>query len=341
MTEEVDHIVTTLQTQLHVLEGLREEKINKFKKGDSLPSGVIKMDKVYIAMKRSVQVGDKIAGRHGNKGVVSTIVPREDMPYMEDGTPVDIVLNPIGVPARMNVGQILETILGFAGRKIGKDLTDLMQKQGYAEVKAFLSKYFEKEFVDSFENIHGEEGVMALARKTAKEGLRFTVPVFEGPEFEHDIKPILKDLNISQNGSYKIKDGRTGEYFDQPVTVGSIYMMKLNHMVDDKLHARSVGPYSLVTQQPLGGKAQFGGQRLGEMEVWALQAHGAAYALQEMLTYKSDDIAGRHKVYDAIVHNDQIPEPGLPESFNVLIKELQSLGLQVDLCKIGKEETNE
>ncbi len=341
LSEEVEHLVTTLQTQLHVLEGLREEKINKFKKGDSLPSGVIKMVKVYIAAKRSVQVGDKIAGRHGNKGVVSTIVPREDMPYMEDGTPVDIVLNPIGVPARMNVGQILETILGFAGRKIGKNLTNLLQDQSYKEVKAFLEKYFEKEFVETFEKTHGEEGLMSLARKTAKEGLRFTIPVFEGPAFERDIQPILKDLNISQNGSYRIRDGRTGEYFDQPVTVGSIYMMKLNHMVDDKLHARSVGPYSLVTQQPLGGKAQFGGQRLGEMEVWALQAHGAAYALQEMLTYKSDDIAGRHKVYDAIVHNDQIAEPGLPESFNVLIKELQSLGLQVDLCKIGKEEANE
>ena len=341
ISEEVEHLITTLQTQLHVLDGLREEKINKFKKGDTLPSGVIKMVKVYIAMKRTVQVGDKIAGRHGNKGVVSTIVPREDMPCMEDGTPVDIVLNPIGVPSRMNVGQILETILGFAGRKIGKDLLEVINRQGHEELVAFLSKYFGHEFIQEFEKSHGKEGLIRLAQKTSKEGLRFSVPVFEGAEFQSDIQPMLKDLGLSHNGSYRIRDGRTGEYFDQPVTVGTIYMMKLNHMVDDKLHARSVGPYSLVTQQPLGGKAQFGGQRLGEMEVWALQAHGAAYALQEMLTYKSDDIAGRHKVYDAIVHNDPIPEPGLPESFNVLIKELQSLGLQVDLCKVGKEEVNE
>lgn len=341
INKDIEHYNATLATQLHVLEGLREEKINKFKKGDSLPSGVIKMVKVYVASKRSVQVGDKIAGRHGNKGVVSTIVPREDMPYLDDGTPVDIVLNPIGVPSRMNVGQILETILGFAGKKIGNRLKEMLQNEGHKEVQTFLSQQFGADFIKEFEKTHGKEGVMELARRTAKEGMRFTVPVFEGAQFEQDIHPILKNLDMPLNGTYRLRDGRSSEYFDQPVTVGSIYMMKLNHMVDDKLHARSVGPYSLVTQQPLGGKAQQGGQRLGEMEVWALEAHGAAYALQEMLTYKSDDIVGRHKVYDAIVHGDKIPDPGLPESFNVLIKELQSLGLQVDLCKMGKEEVNE
>lgn len=341
IAEQIKQVVTAFETQLHVLEGLKEEKINRLKKGDPLPSGVIKMVKVYIAMKRTIKMGDKIAGRHGNKGVVSTIVPREDMPYMEDGTPVDIVLNPIGVPGRMNVGQILETILGFAGREVGKKLQDVLETKGFDEVEKFLIRYYDANFVKEFEKIHGKEGLNDLAKRTAKEGMKFTIPVFEAPKFQQDIKPFLKDLGLSEGGTYVLRDGRTGNLFDQPVTVGSIYMMKLNHMVDDKLHARSVGPYSLVTQQPLGGKAQQGGQRLGEMEVWALKAHGAAYTLQEMLTYKSDDVTGRHRVYEAIVRNDKIPEPGLPESFNVLIKELQSLGVQVDLCKVGKEEINE
>lgn len=341
VAEEIKQAIVAFETQLHVLDGLKEEKINRLKKGDPLPSGVIKMVKVYIATKRTVKVGDKIAGRHGNKGVVSTIVPREDMPYMEDGTPVDVVLNPIGVPARMNVGQILETILGFAGRETGKQLQKVLDTQGQDEVKKFLTKYYGKDLIEDYEKVHGKEGLKALAQRTAKEGMKFTVPVFEGPQFQEDIKPLLKDLGLPENATYTLRDGRTGDLFDQPVTVGSIYMMKLNHMVDDKLHARSVGPYSLVTQQPLGGKAQKGGQRLGEMEVWALKAHGAAYTLQEMLTYKSDDVTGRHRVYEAMVRNDDIPDPGLPESFNVLIKELQSLGVQVDLCKVGKEEVNE
>lgn len=339
--EEIKHIITAFETQLHVLDGLKEEKINRLKKGDPLPSGVIKMVKVYIAQKRTIKVGDKIAGRHGNKGVVSTIVPREDMPYMEDGTAVDVVLNPIGVPARMNVGQILEAILAFAGCEAGKQLKEIVETKGYEEVKNFLAKHYGSDLVVDFEKKHGKEGIHSLARRTVKEGVKYTIPVFEAPTFAEDIKPLLRDLNLPENGTFTLRDGRTGDYFDQPVTVGSIYMMKLNHMVDDKLHARSVGPYSLVTQQPLGGKAQQGGQRLGEMEVWALQAHGAAYTLQEMLTYKSDDVTGRHKVYEAIVRNDEIPDPGLPESFNVLIKELQSLGVQVDLCKVGKEEVNE
>lgn len=329
------------ENQVRILTGLKEERINNLKKGDPLASGVIKMVKVYIAMKRSVAVGDKIAGRHGNKGVVSIIVPREDMPYLEDGTPVDVVLNPLGVPSRMNVGQILETILGLAGRELGIRLEELMKTKGYQESKKFLSKYYGKEFIDSYEKSQGQDAVQELARKTAENGILFDTPVFDGANFEQDIKPLLHELSMPESGAFKVRDGRTGDYFDQPVTVGAIYMMKLNHMVDDKLHARSVGPYSLVTQQPLGGKAQQGGQRLGEMEVWALEAYGAAYTLQEMLTYKSDDVAGRHKAYEAIVRGEDVPEPGVPESFNVLIKELQSLGLQVDLFKSGKEKVSE
>jgi DNA-directed RNA polymerase subunit beta len=332
---------TTFENQKRVLNGLREEKINRLRKGDPLPSGVIKTVKVYISMKRPVQVGDKVAGRHGNKGVVSTIVPREDMPYMDDGTPVDIVLNPLGVPSRMNVGQILETILGYAGRVIGKQLQEALETQGYQEVKKLLEKSYGTELVNAYEKDSGKEGLLEFARESAKQGIFYKTPVFDGADFDTDIAPILTDCTLPLSGSFMLRDGRTGEYYDQPVTVGSIYIMKLNHMVDDKLHARSVGPYSLVTQQPLGGKAQMGGQRFGEMEVWALEAYGAAYSLQEMLTYKSDDVSGRHKVYEAIVRGEDVPEPGLPESFNVLIKELQSLGLRIDLFKSGKEDVSE
>jgi DNA-directed RNA polymerase subunit beta len=341
LNDDVKEMRDSFENQVRILTGLKEERINNLKKGDPLPSGVIKMVKVYIAMKRTVAVGDKIAGRHGNKGVVSTIVPREDMPYLADGTPVDIVLNPLGVPSRMNVGQILETILGLAGRELGNKLQTLMQTKGVAEVKKYLIKYYGETLVDSYESLYGQDALMNLARKTAKNGILFDTPVFDGANFDEDIKPLLNELSMPESGAFKLLDGRTGEYFDQPVTVGAIYMMKLNHMVDDKLHARSVGPYSLVTQQPLGGKAQQGGQRLGEMEVWALEAYGASYALQEMLTYKSDDVSGRHKTYEAIVRGEDVPAPGVPESFNVLIKELQSLGLQVDLFKSGKEKINE
>lgn len=341
INDELKVIAHAYENQLRILDGLKEERVNKLKKGDPLPSGVIKMVKVYIAMKRPISVGDKIAGRHGNKGVISNIVPREDMPCLEDGTPVDVVLNPLGVPSRMNVGQLLETALGFIGRKLGDKMQDMLEAKGYKEILEFLTKYYGKDLVTSFEKSYGKEGVMDLAHKTAKSGVYFKTPVFDGADFDADIKPLLQDLELSESGAFKIRDGRTGNYFDQPVTVGTIYMMKLNHMVDDKLHARSVGPYSLVTQQPLGGKAQMGGQRLGEMEVWALEAYGAAYTLQEMLTYKSDDVSGRHKVYEAIVRGEDIPEPGVPESFNVLIKELQSLGLQVDLFKSGKEKVSE
>lgn len=341
IADELKSLKEIYENQLRILTGLKEERINQFKKGDPLPSGVIKMVKIYIAMKRTVSVGDKVAGRHGNKGVVSNIVAREDMPFMEDGTPVDIVLNPLGVPSRMNVGQILETALGLVGKQIGSNLEKLIESDGYAEVKKYLTKYYGSDLVASIEKVHGKETVVELGRKTAQQGLKFETPVFDGADFDKDIKPLMEDLKLPVSGSFPLLDGRTGEYFDQPVTVGYIHIMKLNHMVDDKLHARSVGPYSLVTQQPLGGKAQQGGQRLGEMEVWALEAYGAAYTLQEMLTYKSDDVSGRHKAYGAIVRSEDVPEPGIPESFNVLVKELQSLGLQVDLLKVGKENIGE
>ena len=340
---EFTNIFSTFENQVKILINLKEKRIARLKKGDQLPSGVIKMVKVYIASKRKVSVGDKIAGRHGNKGVVSNIVKREDMPYMSDGTPVDIILNPLGVPGRMNVGQILETILGSVSREAANRLAKVLEEKSYKLVINFLANFFGKDFIEKYESTNGQEGVMELARRTAKDGVYFATPVFDGASLENDIEPLLKDLGLPLNSAYKLRDGQTGEYFDQPITVGTIYIMKLNHMVDDKLHARSVGPYSLVTQQPLGGKAQFGGQRFGEMEVWALEAYGAAYTLQELLTYKSDDVVGRNKVYSAIVRGDldDIPEPGLPESFNVLIKELQSLALQVDLFKTSREEVSE
>ena len=341
VNDAIKQLKDSYENQLRILQGLKEERISRLKKGDPLPSGVIKMVKIYIAMKRHVSVGDKLAGRHGNKGLVSTIVHREDMPYMEDGTPIDIVLNPLGVPSRMNVGQILETVLGLAGKKLGNQMQELLETKGLESVKKFLQKCYGKDMIDAYEKSYGREGIMELARKTAQSGVHFKTQVFNGADFERDIEPMLKDLDLPVAGSFKLHDGRTGEYFDQPVTVGYLYMMKLNHLVDDKLHARSVGPYSLVTQQPLGGKAQQGGQRLGEMEVWALEAYGAAYALQEMLTYKSDDVSGRHKAYQSIVRGEDVPEPGVPESFNVLIKELQSLGLKVDLLKVGKENIGE
>ena len=341
VTEKIVNLKETFETQISVLTSLKEEKVNKLKKGDPLPSGVIKMVKVYVAMKRTVSVGDKIAGRHGNKGVVSNIVSREDMPCLEDGTPVDIVLNPLGVPSRMNVGQILETLLGLTSYEVSKQFKGLLEDGGYSQASKMLKKYYGKEIINALEEEHGKEGIMELAKKTAKSGLLYKTPVFDSASYQNDINPMLSELNLPEAGSFRLCDGKTGEYFDQPVTVGLMYIMKLNHMVDDKLHARSVGPYSLVTQQPLGGKAQKGGQRLGEMEVWALEAYGAAYTLQEMLTYKSDDVTGRHKVYEAIVRGEDVPEPGLPESFNVLVKELQSLGLRVDLFKRGKEEVCE
>ena len=339
--DAVAELIRLYENQVHVLTALQEEETRRLRKGDSLPTGVIKIVKVFIAMKRAISAGDKLAGRHGNKGVVSIIVPREDMPYLEDGRAVDIVLNPLGIPSRMNVGQILETMLGFIGTKLGDGMKEVLEQKSSTAIQTYLEKCYEKEFITSYKKAHGKEGILALAQKTATSGVKFETPVFDSADFEKDLVPLMKHANMPESGSFRLRDGRSGEYFDQDVTVGKMYILKLNHMVDDKLHARSVGPYSLVTQQPLGGKAQHGGQRLGEMEVWALEAYGAAYTLREMLTYKSDDVAGRHKVYQSIVRSEKIAAPGVPESFNVLVKELQGLGLQVDLLKVGKENTSE
>jgi DNA-directed RNA polymerase subunit beta len=296
----------------------------------------MKMVKVFVAVKRKIQPGDKMAGRHGNKGVVSKIVPIEDMPFLEDGTHADIVLNPLGVPSRMNVGQILETHLGWAcagmGKKIGQTIDAYYQKQDLKPLRDTLKKvYGDDEVIKSLNDTE----LLELARNL-KPGVPIATPVFDGAK-EADIEEMLKMAGFDASGQSTVYDGRTGDQFDRKVTVGYIYMLKLHHLVDDKIHARSIGPYSLVTQQPLGGKAQFGGQRFGEMEVWALEAYGAAYTLQEMLTVKSDDVAGRTKVYEAIVRGDDTFEAGIPESFNVLVKEMRSLGLNVDLhnSKVG------
>jgi DNA-directed RNA polymerase subunit beta len=341
INETVSKIKKSYEIQMQVFDRVFQERVQHLRRGDQLPSGVLKMVKVYIASMRHMQVGDKMAGRHGNKGVVSLILPREDMPFMEDGTPVDVILNPLSVPSRMNIGQILEMILGMCGRKLGSRVADLINNQKKDFVFKELESIFGKSYFDQLKNSLSEEEIYDVARNIAKNGVYFATPVFDSGSFEEDIKPLVKDLGLPESGTYKLRDGRTGEYFDQAVTVGVMYIMKLNHMVDDKLHARSVGPYSLVTQQPLGGKAQMGGQRFGEMEVWALEAYGAAYMLQELLTYKSDDVSGRHKVYDALVRGERVPEPGLPESFNVLIKELQALGLKVELFKSDKENACE
>ncbi|MGE3876169.1 MAG: DNA-directed RNA polymerase subunit beta, partial [Parvibaculaceae bacterium] len=306
------------------------DKVEKLQRGDELPPGVMKMVKVFVAVKRKIQPGDKMAGRHGNKGVVSKIVPIEDMPFLEDGTHVDIVLNPLGVPSRMNVGQILETHLGWAcaglGRQVGQMLEAYRESGKAKPVRDQLHEIYGKnEEIDGLD----DDQVIELAGNLTK-GVPIATPVFDGAR-EEDIARLLKEAGLSSSGQVRLFDGRTGELFDRQVTVGYIYMLKLHHLVDDKIHARSIGPYSLVTQQPLGGKAQFGGQRFGEMEVWALEAYGAAYTLQEMLTVKSDDVAGRTKVYEAIVRGDDAFEAGIPESFNVLVKEMRSLSLNVEL----------
>ncbi|MGY4338289.1 DNA-directed RNA polymerase beta subunit [Bradyrhizobium sp. LM2.9] len=312
------------------------DKVEKLQRGDELPPGVMKMVKVFVAVKRKIQPGDKMAGRHGNKGVVSKIVPIEDMPFLEDGTHADIVLNPLGVPSRMNVGQILETHLGWAcaglGKRIGQTVDAYLSRQDIKPLKETLKKvYGEDETIKSL----NDNELIELGHNLSR-GVPIATPVFDGAK-EADIEEMLKLAGLDASGQSTVYDGRTGDAFDRKVTVGYIYMLKLHHLVDDKIHARSIGPYSLVTQQPLGGKAQFGGQRFGEMEVWALEAYGAAYTLQEMLTVKSDDVAGRTKVYEAIVRGDDTFEAGIPESFNVLVKEMRSLGLNVDLhnSKVG------
>ena len=306
------------------------DKVEKLRRGDELAPGVMKMVKVFVAVKRKLQPGDKMAGRHGNKGVISRILPMEDMPYLDDGTPVDVVLNPLGVPSRMNVGQILETHLGWAcaglGRKIG-DALDKVKRDGKFEGlrRALRHVYDNDERLGELD----EPGLIELS-ENLRRGIPIATPVFDGAK-EKDIVDMLDQAGLTRSGQVTLFDGRTGDSFRRQVTVGYIYMLKLHHLVDDKIHARSIGPYSLVTQQPLGGKAQFGGQRFGEMEVWALEAYGAAYTLQEILTVKSDDVAGRTKVYEAIVRGEDTFEAGIPESFNVLVKEMRSLGLNVEL----------
>jgi DNA-directed RNA polymerase subunit beta len=331
---ELHRIVDSTEQQVKSIKEVFESKIDKLKGGDELPPGVIKMVKVFVAIKRKLQVGDKMAGRHGNKGVISRILPEEDMPYLEDGTPVDVVLNPLGVPSRMNVGQILEAHLGWAARSLGQQIDDLLhahrQQDGDAlkrRIKEYLNSKDAAELIDGVK----DPDLVKLAEKY-RDGVRVASPVFDGAA-EEEIFNLLRKAGLPATGQVTLYDGRTGQPFDGKVTVGVMYIMKLHHLVDDKIHARSTGPYSLVTQQPLGGKAQFGGQRLGEMEVWALEAYGAAYTLQEMLTVKSDDVVGRTRMYEAIVKGDNLLEPGLPESFNVMVKELQSLGLDIDLVE--------
>lgn len=331
----IERFVLSAQKKIEAINASFVERIARLKKGDELPPGVIKMVKVYIAIKRKLQVGDKMAGRHGNKGVISRILPEEDMPYMTDGTPVDIVLNPLGVPSRMNVGQILETHLGGAARGLGKTINKwIRDKMAIQTLRQELKKIFTDDINSQMLDRLSNEDISKLAYKL-KDGVHFASPVFDGAR-EDEIREYLRLANMEQNGQQTLFDGRTGEPFDNDVTVGVMYMLKLHHLVDDKIHARSIGPYSLVTQQPLGGKAQFGGQRVGEMEVWAFEAYGAAYSLQEILTVKSDDVPGRTRMYESIVKGNYALEAGLPESFNVLIKELQALALDIQLIEEDK-----
>jgi DNA-directed RNA polymerase subunit beta len=327
---EIEQLKRQLDEGLKRLQERFDNKVEKLQRGDELPPGVLKMVKVFVAVKRKLQPGDKMAGRHGNKGVISKIAPIEDMPHLEDGTQVDIVLNPLGVPSRMNVGQILETHLGWAcsnlGRQLGQLVDRLANDDELSELRGRLGALYDQdEQLESF----SREQVLELA-DNLRAGIPVATPVFDGAH-ETDIVRLLEEAGCDISGQVTLIDGRTGDTFDRKVTVGYIYMLKLGHLVDDKIHARSVGPYSLVTQQPLGGKAQFGGQRFGEMECWALQAYGAAYTLQEMLTVKSDDVSGRTKIYEAIVRGEDTFEAGIPESFNVLVKELQALSLNVEL----------
>jgi DNA-directed RNA polymerase subunit beta len=352
--EQINKVVVRTGQLINNKRAYLNEKIKRLKEGDELAPGIIKMVKVFVATKRKIQVGDKVAGRHGNKGVLSRVLPQEDMPYLADGTPVDMVLNPLGVPSRMNVGQILETHLGWAAYSIGRrirelvesivdplsgadriDTTPQLKKDVTKQIREFLCTGYKGEEQEKFINGLSDNDVLDLARREMS-GVRVATPVFDAAK-ETDIQDLLGAAGVPQEGKVQLYDGRTGEPFAEKGTVGVMYMLKLDHLVDDKIHARSIGPYSLVTQQPLGGKAQFGGQRLGEMEVWALEAYGAAYTLQEFLTVKSDDVAGRTRMYESIVKGEHVLEPGLPESFNVMMKELQSLCLDVELVEEKKE----
>ena len=338
-TDQIDSLVKNYENQLGNIKQKFENKIDKIQSGDELLPGVLKLIKVFISVKRKLQPGDKMAGRHGNKGVISKICPVEDMPYLEDGTPVDIVLNPLGVPSRMNIGQILETHLGWASASLGRQVNDMLNKlksEGQTDNlrEKLLDIYSAEKHQKVIKNMNDDE-ILELGNNL-KEGIPFATPVFDGAK-EKDITNLLSKSGVSNTGQETLYDGITGKKFERPVTVGYMYMLKLHHLVDEKIHARSIGPYSLVTQQPLGGKAQFGGQRFGEMEVWALEAYGAAYTLQEILTIKSDDVAGRTKVYESIVKGDNNFESGTPESFNVMVKELRSLGLNLDFKENLKE----
>src|SRR5271167_240796 len=338
VNEQIDEIEEMTSRQIAVLEKITEEKIGKLRKGDELPPGVIKQVKCYIAMKRKLSVGDKMAGRHGNKGVIARIVPEEDMPYLPDGTPVEIVLNPLGVPSRMNVGQILETHLGWASKELGRSVARLLDQNKKSDA---LRRWFREVFSDTaiWKTLTDlDDDTLLEYADSFREGIPMATPVFDGAR-ETEIRHLLEVAGLPNAGKVTLYDGMTGDLFAQQVTIGYIYMLKLSHLVDDKIHARSIGPYSLITQQPLGGKAQFGGQRFGEMEVWALEAYGAAHILQELLTAKSDDVYGRAKIYEAIVKGEPGIEPGVPESFNVLVRELQSLCLDVELMKRQKPPT--
>ena len=345
LSEEKDaQIVEALNEQYdaqkRALDARFDDKVEKVRRGDDLPPGVMKMVKVFIAVKRKLQPGDKMAGRHGNKGVISKVVPMEDMPFLEDGTPVDFCLNPLGVPSRMNVGQILETHMGWAARGLGLQIDDAIQDYrrtgDLTPVKEAMRIAYGQDVYD--EGLSDIDDVSLLeAAGNVSRGVPIATPVFDGAK-EGDVDDALKRAGFDQSGQSILYDGRTGEQFSRPVTVGIKYLLKLHHLVDDKIHARSTGPYSLVTQQPLGGKAQFGGQRFGEMEVWALEAYGAAYTLQEMLTVKSDDVAGRTKVYESIVKGEDNFEAGVPESFNVLVKEVRGLGLNMELLDAKEDD---
>ncbi|MBF0509048.1 MAG: DNA-directed RNA polymerase subunit beta, partial [Deltaproteobacteria bacterium] len=333
--EALSGIIDSYVDKVELIKETVERKIGKLQKGDELPPGVIKMVKVYVAMKRKLSVGDKMAGRHGNKGVVSRVLPEEDLPYFEDGTPVDIVLNPLGVPSRMNVGQVLETHLGWASKELGRQVRELIEAvqknpEALDALKAKLKRAYPRREHDDIDKITENDAPNVMHRND--EGIYIATPVFDGAS-EDEIKEFLVEAGLPGVGQAGLFDGRTGLPFNRKVTVGMMYIMKLHHLVDDKIHARSTGPYSLVTQQPLGGKAQFGGQRLGEMEVWAMEAYGASYTLQEFLTVKSDDVPGRTRMYEKIVKGDNVLEAGLPESFNVLVKELKSLGLDIQLVE--------
>ncbi len=330
--EAVSKLVESAKNRLSAVEMVFQDRVERLSKGDEMPSGVIKMVKVYVAVKRKLKVGDKFAGRHGNKGVISHVLPEESMPYLIDGTPVDMVLNPLGVPSRMNIGQILETHLGWAAYALGRQLQEHIERFQMDHLRKILLDFYkdDEEIVERVST--ADDASLKKMVQGMKDGVFIATPVFDGAA-EKDVTDLLDETHLPRSGQTVLFDGRTGEPFHRPVTVGIMYMLKLHHLVEEKIHARSIGPYSLVSQQPLGGKAQFGGQRLGEMEVWAIEAYGAAYCLQEFLTVKSDDVAGRRRMYESIVKGENILEPGIPESFNVLIKELQGLGLNVEMIE--------